>query len=498
MKRKRIPTVSLVVLGKIANRMGVLLIIGVFIGLLYSVILSGYRYQFDIDELLHAQLAYLYHRGYRPYLDIYTFVYPPVFQWITMPAFLLKGFTFDGIYAARVVMIALFILRLGASFLFIQTVFNRRTALFFIPLLLFDPLAVFTSMQYRSDNLMLTLLMLGLLFLSRRSYLLAGFFLGFSATVLTKALPPIAIVTLVSTIYLLCRRRIHRAVRLFVGLSIVPLLLSLYLVSQGSFGEMVQQMFGDLSGNYSHFAYPIPIYSLLKPDNIFIFGTMGKPLTWIYALLIAPLGVAGAYHASYRLLTAQTRSSGDFVKLALILAIPLQWAPLFIVPVVFAQHYMAIHWLFALFTAYALDDLLTVSRSYRLIHAGIVVLLFGSYAALGLTSIRLNKERSTITGKDGIKAIEARWKQIPPDEAVFPGFLFRPQAYPVAYGSFIVNFPESILRRLPDIPTLLSAKKPRLLLDDYTLFRLPNDAQVFINAHYERVPGDTELMVWKK
>lgn len=490
---------------EVCRRMGILLLIGLGIALLYSVIRSGYFYQFDVDELLNSQLAYLYHTGYRPYLDIYTFVYPPVFQWITIPAFLIKGFTFEGIYAARVIMITLYLIRLSATFVLIDKIFNQRTALFFIPLLLFDPLAVFNSIQYRSDNLMMTLLALGLATLavcitkpSVPIITLTGFFLGFSVLVLTKILPTVACVVIGFCIYALVKHKPRWILHLGLGLIIMPLLFLLYLVTQGSVSEMIQQMFFDLKSNYSNFAYPIPIYALFKPDNIYIFGTMGKPITWVYLLLITPLGLMGAFHAGYRLLTDTTHTQRDVVKLILLAAVPLQWAPLFVVPVAFSQHYLPVHWLFAMFTAYALNDLLTASKKYRFVHIGIVTFLIISYVHISLTSIYLNNERSTIRGKEGIQSIENRWKQIPENEPIFPGFLFRPQAYPIAYGSFITNFPDSILKRLPDMATILATKKPKILLDEYTLVRLPDAAQQYINAHYERVAGDKEMMEWKK
>jgi Dolichyl-phosphate-mannose-protein mannosyltransferase len=504
MKRKLIPKISLFTIWEIAKRIGILALVGLFFGLLYSVIQSGYHYQFDIDELFFTQYAYLYAHGFRPYLDVYTSVYPPIFQWITMPAFLLKGFTFDGIYTARMIMIGLYVLRLGFSFLFIKAVFNKRTAIFFLPLLLFDPFAVFTSMQYRPDNLMLVLYTVGLLLFvkaltntSQKHMFFAGVSFGAAILVLSKILPSVIVTSVILCIYCLIKRQPKPFITLLIGLCVPFLLFALYLLSQGMLQEAIRQIL-EVKFLYSNFVYPIPINSLLKPDNIFIYGTMGKPITWVYALCLAPLGVAGLYHAMQ---TIVVKSSDDRKKIIiLILGISLlcQWATLFIVQVAFMQHYMPVNWLFALFGAYAIDEMLMALKPKPFWHNAGILIIVVIFVNLSLASMRYNLFRSSITAADQIQGYQARWKQIPPEEAVFPSYFLRPSLYPVIYGGFIVNFPSVILNRLPNIPQLLEIKRPRLLLDDYTLFRLPDDAQIFINAHYERVPGDNELMVWKK
>ena len=129
-----------------------------------SAAVSGYHYQFDTDEFHYAQFIYLYANGLRPYLDVYSSVHPAIFQWLMIPVFLIKGFTtIETLYTGRAVMIILLAIRLVCAWYIIRIIFSKRTAVLFLFMFLFDPFAVFTSMQIRPDNLMLTVYTAGLL-----------------------------------------------------------------------------------------------------------------------------------------------------------------------------------------------------------------------------------------------------------------------------------------------------------------------------------------------
>lgn len=497
--RKSTPSFSLITF---IRALMLVLCAGLFLGLVYSVFLSGYRYQFDIDEMFYAQFNYLYARGMRPYLDVYTQVYPPIFSWLMTPAFRTAGFTsFDGLYLGRLIMIGLLVIRLGAVWFTLRTLFSKRAATFFLPLFLFDPFAVFTTMQFRPDNLMLTFFSLGLLFFTRgfirgnkRSIDISAVWLSLAVITLPKIAPTVAIISVIFAVYCIVRKRTQELGR-FIFFGAIPVgLFTLYLVMAGSLGEMIQQTFIDIRSLYTNFKYPLPINTMMRPDNIFIFGTMGKPATWVYLWLIAPLGLTGAYHVVYEIARRGEIKARESVKLMLILSFLSQWAVLFSLQVTFMQHYMPFHWLAAVFAAYALDELLTVTRQYAAVYRTLSVVVFVLYVILAKSSIQNNISRSTISGKDQRDYYTAKWKQIPADAAVFPGFLFRPSSYPLPYGGFIVNLPQNIIDRLPDIPAMLESKRPVVLLDDYTISRLPASALVYISDHYEHVPGETELM----
>jgi hypothetical protein len=502
---KRIPGTGKFSLLKFGYSLGAVVAVILFTGLVYSFISSGYHYQFDIDELFYSQLTYLYMHGYRPYLDVYTSVYPPVFQWFAYPVFWLKGFTFDAIYAGRAVMILLLAIRLTCSFFIVKTIFSKRAAFLFLPLFLFDPLAAFTGMQFRPDNLMLTLYAVGLLLftlgLTRNNskYLAsAGFFFGLSVLVLPKVVPGLFVLGVVFFLWSLYRRRFRQFIPFALAGLVPASLFCLYLLSQGSLAEMVTQMFVESKLLYTNFAYPIPIYAIMKPENIFIFGTMGKPMTWVYLLLIIPMGLMGVYHALRQVLaTDREKSPEDMVIVILGLSFLAQWAVLFAVQVAFMQHYMPTHWFAAVFTAFAVDGLLAAAARYRYLSPIVTIVCIGLFVSLALTSTRLNFARATIRGLDTQLQYEKRWSQLPAARPVFTGFLFRLPSYPVPFGGFIVNIPVAIINRLPDMTDAIKRTDPVMLINDYTLFRLPVGPQLYITDHYKRIPGDDELMTAK-
>ena len=107
---------------------GNILIVGFLLALILSVFASGIGYQFDIDEFFFSQYAYLYTQGLKPYVDVYSSVYSPLFAWFITPVFWLKGFSFDGLHAARILMIVLLFIRMTALWHTVNIIFSKRAA----------------------------------------------------------------------------------------------------------------------------------------------------------------------------------------------------------------------------------------------------------------------------------------------------------------------------------------------------------------------------------
>jgi hypothetical protein len=98
--------------------------------------------------------------------------------------------------------------------------------------------------------------------------------------------------------------------------------------------------------------------------------------------------------------------------------------------------------------------------------------------------------------QQNLEKIKLRWTQIPKNAAVFPGFLFRPNVWPLFYGNFIGDFPKYLINRFPPIAETLEEKGvPYLLLSDFDMDYLPPDVVGYIRNHYEKVNGDLELWV---
>ena len=481
---------------------GIILTCSVFgILLLIAVFKSGYGYQFDIDELHHANLVYLYLHGYQPYRDIYNTFYTPLFEWVLAPAFLLFGFTFKTITFTRFIMIVLLIIRMGAMYVFAKTLWSRRVALFFLPLFLLDPFLVYSGMQIRTDNFMMTVFSIGLAFLavgyvnkSIKYKNTAAFFLGLSLVVFMKVIPALLVIGAVVAV----EEIRHKQYKTLAGMAfwaLVPIFLfMLYGVIIGGASEMWQQLIVESQASYSNFRYPVAFGNYNRPDNIWVYGAMGEPLTWIYAWMFPLLGAAGWYQVIHSVASKNEKSTTATVKIMMWLLLIVELIVMFRVPSVFLQHYLQLNWLFALFGAIAIDDLITAVSPFPIAWYSLVIILCLVFIPLTNTAIELDTSRGTIGMPETEATYEKYWAQIPENEPTFPSFLFRPQIYPVPFGDYVPNLPDSILNRLPSIPaTLEKTKLKHLIIDDYTLNQLPRDAQTYIMSHYTLVSGDNQL-----
>lgn len=470
------------------------------IPLIYSIVQSGYNYMLDSDELNHIQLAYLYGHGMQPYLDIYNSVYTPLFGWFLLPFFSFMGFTFGTIAFTRYIMIVLFAIRVGASFLVVKHIFGKRVSFLFLPMFLLDPFVIFSSMQIRPDNLMMTVYSVGLLAYvmailspTPKKWFTTGVLLATALLILPKILPSIGLLAIGALVYWWVKKKFTFILPAALGFIAPFLVFILYCLLNGSFNEMVTQAVLEAKAAYSYFPVTIPLGNFYIPNNFFVYGTMGKPLTWFYVWFLPFAGVAGLYTMVMEYLKNRRVNERQTVKLILAASLLAQWGTLFFLQVVFMQHYLPISWLYALFSAVAIDQILTIMGTKVL-----RIVLFTCFIALIITGYKTNIGRSKADSAYLISTITNRWKQIPEGTLTFPNFLFRPAMYPVTYGYFVGNVPPVILNRLPSITARLEQYKvPYLLIDSYLMSKLPVDVQDYVNQKYDHVSGDNELMTRK-
>jgi len=466
----------------------------VVIILAYSVFRSGYHYTFDYDELHHAQLVWLYAHGYKPFLDIYNAVYTPPFEWVIGPVYRLFGFTIQAIQYTRWVMIALFVVRIAAGYLLVRRIFGKLAAALFIPVYLLDPFTVFSGMQIRPDNLMTTIFIAGILFLalgeSRRSLrltFLAGAFISASPLVLLKTAPSVIATAVIFAIYSILRRQWKNLGVFSIGFLLSPILFSLYFASYGAFGRMIQEVIIESVVSYNTFQFPVQLGFFYAPNNSFIYGLPGKPLTWIYAWILPITAFAGLYHILHTVTGRGAKDKLDSIRIMLCTSLILQWGALFFYPSVFIQHYLPVSWLFAVFTAVCIAEIIAVVRRPLLLHYAVWLTLIVIFIALVRTSYAANLVRAGNDSRDVVNKVNALWQIVPDGTYVFPSVLFRPQAYPDPYGYPIANIAPEVLARLPKIPDALEQYQvPILLLDDYMLRFLSYDDMRYIKAHYRQ------------
>jgi len=497
MKRKTLPRLSLTQL--------LLLIIGIaLVPLIISVFRSGYTYIFDNDELYHSQLAFLYATGFRPYLDIYNSVYPPLFGWFLDIFFKISGFTIAGLYSARYAMIVLFGIRVVASFAIVRKLFSKRIAILFTPMFLLDPFVIFSSMQIRPDNLMMTIYTIGLFlfamgFLDSSNVLIAGSaLLSVSVLILPKVVPGVALLFLAAFLYYGIQKKFSRIGGMIAGALAPVLLFSMYCIANGSFWEMLTQTVFEAKAAYSAFSVQIPLGNFYIPGNIYVYGMMGRPVHWFFVWFLPYAACGGVVLTVIGFLKSARPDRQRIMRFVLACTLLVQWASLFFLPCVFMQHYIPISWLYAVFTAVTIDAILTELSVYRFGTTIAKILLTFCCLVLISVSIKANTNRSKMDSAWLITYITNRWATIPPNTYTFPNFLFRPTIHPITYGYFYGNVPLVIRNRLPSVIDRIKVHDVKtLLVDGYLMSKLPEDIQAYITNNYSRVPGDDELMVKK-
>jgi 4-amino-4-deoxy-L-arabinose transferase-like glycosyltransferase len=465
--------------------------------LMVSVIHSGYSYLFDPDELFHINVVFLLTHNLVPYRDIFI-AYTPFLSWFLMPISYLTGFTFHFLEAARAAMIVLFIIRLILIFIIARKLFGSLVAYICIPLSLFDAFTVFSGMQVRPDNLMMTLYIAGILLvlhwylnIKKSALLWAGFLLGVSAVTLVKNIPATFFITFFILIELVKARNYREMTRFMVAMVLPVVSFALWAWYKGIFPSMIQMIVFDAKQLNDSLRFPENILNYYWPPNFVLYGFPGRPITWVYELCLPLLAFAGMFTAFLNLNAFGTkrRLVGWFTAACL-----LQWISLLFVRSVFLQYFLSVSWFLALFAAY------TLVRAYKTIgvnkicthiatFTGILILLVGLVA-----SWKANNTRALNSYAAQKAYIEAQWHVISESAVVFPGTLFRVSIYPLGYEVHFVDFSRKLIERYGSPSVYLARYRiPYVVIDPYNFSFLDAQTQTYIKAHYRQDLQDQNM-----
>ena len=480
--------------------------------LVVSIIKSAYYYQYDYDELYHVQRTYLIASGLKPYTSFY-FIYTSIFQKILMPFFSIFGFSFATLGKVRIFMVLIFAVRVVLTALLINKIFNRRAALLFLPLFLFDPITIFSSMQIRPDNLMMIVYILGLLvfitgFLKSTKLLLflSGSIFGLSFLILLKIAPQLVILFIIYGIYCVLNREFKNFILFIDGFILALVLFFLYHIFDGSFIPMFKQVF------IIPFALPNALINktyygfFYQPDNGFIYGLMEKPLTWYYVWILPLLASAGAYLVLPNFSDNQQKKLTNIdkkkllIKIFLIVSLVVQYMFLLKLDTVFIQYYIPFQWLLALFSAVMIDDLIFKKFKsgffHKLIKGGFIIL----FIILVYVSIQANNAR-TVFRSEYENKLAPIWSQVPPNAAIFPSILFRPIAFPLSIGDDQLNYNNNFWSVKDMFSSYVDSfeknKLPYMLIDEPTkIYALEPGLEKYIKDHYQKI--DNQINLYKR
>lgn len=461
-----------------------LLYISSILLLLYSSFVSGFNYTWNVDEIYHSQISYLISKGYMPYKD-FLHIFPPFYAIFTLPLFLIIGPNLDAIVLSRLLMIFIFSLKIIFSFSIVRILFGKTASIFFLPLYLLDPITIFSSMQIRPDNLGLFFLTLALITLLKKKYSLSGIILFFAFISSTKILPTLGI------IFLFAIFNIRQHYKIFVTFIPCLLIFILLFVFNNSFKEMFDNIFiYPKMVAQDGILFPPPLGNFFLPDNAYIYGSPGKPATWMYLWTLPLLAGAGIFNVI-------NKKKASYVEYILVFSLILEFLSLFFIRAVFSQYFVSLNWFYAIFASVALGEVfekLKETKWKKLAVSFVIILLI----VLTKSAFFANLSRSKISFKENVNSLSQRFSQIPFNEYVFPNILFHPPVYPLTAGAFMGDIPKAILDTYPPVEKTLEDKKVKyLLLSDYYLSYLKPNTVNYIKNNYNRILTDPELWLRK-
>lgn len=467
------------------KKMFVVLYVIVVSILFWSVIKSGYSYRFDSDELFHVQKVYLILQGLKPYQQFYS-VYSPVLHWILGPLFLVSGFSVKTISYARALMIVLFALRIFFSFLVVRLIFGRRVGLLFVPLFLLEPFTVFAAMQIRPDNLMLTFYSLfllifayGVLKSSKKLLFLSGLALALTFFTSLKILASLIVIVAVFFVYSLKKRRIREYIFFLNGFILAFVIIFLYFFSNGTLISMFQQVFLDPYPANNMVVYPTPLNFFYSPENGLIYGLGGKTMSWIYAWILPIAAFSGGYKTLLEAINNGLNDKREFLKLLIYLMLVATWASMFFIYSVWIQYFLPLTWVYTLFSAVLIVDILKNSKISQALRKFILVCTVVFFVFLFRDSIIGNQARSKITFSPEIEGMREAWKLVPENATTLPNLLFRRPVYPIIFADAPLQYK---IDRYGSSYNAIKKYKPSFLIIDIS--SLGTELENYIRNNY--------------
>lgn len=471
--------------------------------LAFTVVRSGYYFEFDIDELYHANTVYLIAHGYSPFKDFFL-PYSPLFHVFMIPLFTEFGFTLETIQWTRLIMIVLFTIRIVGVVMLVRLLFGSLTAILFVPLFLLDPLTEYASMQIRPDNLMLTVYVIGLLLLAKgliqnKKYLafLSGALLGLALLLSIKILPSIGAIFLILS-GLRFKHKFTGLQELWLGFIFPIAIFCLYYSAKGLFAPMITNLLIDARLINETLKYPVPMGNFYWPSGATTYGLSFKPALFQYLWSLPLLAFAGAY-ATFQEFDFSFLKFSKKNTMGIILGISLvaQWLSLFFIRSVFIQYYLPVTWLFGIFAAVALAKIIHAVQINKFLYGVTLLFLCIAYVYFFIPSLQANSERAKVTSVEQKITITAIWNHVPEASAVYPGVLFRPLAYPIPYGYTFYDLPQSVFNRYKPIQYYLEKNNVLYLNIDGKPWAQPEQSvQQYISSHYIQ---DKEFpLFWKR
>jgi 4-amino-4-deoxy-L-arabinose transferase-like glycosyltransferase len=423
-----------------------------------------------------------------------------------LPLFKITGYGIEALNAARMLMAAIYIIRIIFLYLLVKNIVSKKGAFLGIFLVILDPILAMSSFQIRPDNLMMLLITISLYcYIQARKtgkailFILSGVFMALSFLTLMKILATVVVFLGVLIISGIHRKRIVQEGVAVCAFFLTIALFLLMLMVRGMFQGFVEQSWMDPMFFFSAIQYPIPYGFYFKEGNNWIFGPGLRPISWIFAQLLFPLSGVGLASAFDQVVNSRIPSLLRDILIIFVGSLIAQWIWLLTVPSIFVQYYVPINWIVAVLGGIAIERLLQMANRKKIfIRTMSYLSIITVFCVLSLGSYRANIFRSNIDSKEITAQLESMWKAVPGDSPVFPPILFRPVVYYFPYRMPFPEVPAQVLMRFPPLKDQLIRNNLQYVYNDtYYISNIPQDAQDYIRSTF--VPGgiDDQIFIRK-
>ena len=251
------------------------------VGLLAARFFLIFRYRFDSDEPQHMHVAWAWSHGLVQYRDVFD-NHMPLFHLVTSPLFAIGGDDPRLLFAARMLMVPLFVLSITLVWLIARRLFDTRTAFWAAGIAAITPPFFLGSLEYRTDDLWIVC-WLGALAITTSNMkpltkaMLGGLALGLAAGVSMKTTLFVAAITVAGALTPLlmgsrgAKRTIGQIVRwvavFTICVAIVPVTIAGAFAAAGAWRWFEYGVFGHNVFPYEH-AYRLlffgPLYFIVR------------------------------------------------------------------------------------------------------------------------------------------------------------------------------------------------------------------------------------------
>jgi hypothetical protein len=250
-------------------------------GLLAARFFLIFRYRFDSDEPQHMHIAWAWSHGLVQYRDVFD-NHMPLFHLVTSPLFAIGGDDPRLLFAARMLMMPLFVLSITLVWLIANRLFDNRTAFWAAAVAALTPPFFLGSLEYRTDDLWIVCWLAALAITMSdmkplAKSILGGLALGLAAGVSMKTTLFVAAITVAGALTPLLmwnrgtRRTLGQIVRwvavFTVCVAIVPVTIAGSFAAAGAWHSFAYGVFGHNVFPYEH-AYRLlffgPLYFLVR------------------------------------------------------------------------------------------------------------------------------------------------------------------------------------------------------------------------------------------